>query len=218
MSSGANQHMNAKYLLKVDIKNCYQSIRPHHVISSILENCKPSAQRTRAINLLPQCFINNGRTIYLPTGSPTSSILCNIALTPIDIRIEALTSLEGYVYTRYLDDIAISTTQNRRWTLIDDISNIISSYSLQINKKKTRWNTKNSDKMIVTGLSLSERKIPREMRQMLRARLHNLACSGQPFDKETEGYLAYVSSVDKTTLNWLIRGYQKSRIKYGQVK
>ena len=148
----------------------------------------------------------------LPTGSPTSPILCNISLSHIDKLVTKIAKKNDYVYTRYMDDLNISTKkENRDWPLINEIKNLLITEEYPINHKKTKWYGKgNNDAKIVAGINL-ETISRREIKRLVRARLNNLAKSNKPFDHITNGYLAYIKSIDQITYNKLINYYHKRK-------
>jgi retron-type reverse transcriptase len=212
----ADRHQGARHLLKVDIKGCYQAIRQYHVELAILWQCgmAVSPELTEALDSIPLCFCRGKDGDILPTGSPTSPILCNIALTPVDHKVQAIADEAGYTYTRYLDDLILSTeAEKRQWGLLDRVGEVLEFHGFRVNKKKSKWHTRNSDQLIVTGVSLAKRKVERSLKRNLRARLHNIAREGREIDKQTQGYLAYVYSIDPETHQWLLDGYEKSKMR-----
>ena len=56
---------------------------------------------TKALSL---CFLNGG----LPQGTPISPMLTNLMMIPFDHAIAGQLWKDGFVYTRYADDITIS--------------------------------------------------------------------------------------------------------------
>lgn len=224
IACNAKVHEDAKHILRIDIKSCYPSIQPHHVITAIDERKQhfPSSSQTMMHEAIPFCFFDatfiprehrKGRMVVpvLPTGAPTSPILCNIALTPIDYAIEKLIQGTDYKYTRYMDDIHLSTASNTRdWGLIQKVTKILNERNLQVNKKKTQWLTVATDNTVVTGVSLStDSKVPKEFKRMLRAKLQNLARGKKDLDAETKGCLAYVKSIDEQKYQKFLEYYER---------
>jgi hypothetical protein len=203
-------HIGAKYLLKVDLSDCYQNVTYEKVLRQILKFDSNNPLREEMIDNLDHCFIEWKGKRVLPTGAPTSPILCNIALTLIDERVQRISKQTGYAYTRYMDDLNLSTTSNERcWPLIKSISAIINASGYPVNKKKTKWYGRgNNDAKIVAGVSL-ESISRRQIKRLIRARLQNLAVNNEPIDIVTKGYLAYINSIDKKTYDQLYSYYHK---------
>jgi hypothetical protein len=207
-------HLGAKYLLKVDLSDCYQHISLEQAYKRIHNEFPDSSLKEEMLENLPNCFINwNGKTM-LPTGAPTSPILCNIVLSEVDYYVNKVAHRYDYAYTRYMDDLCLSThRQYREWSLIDRVTGILTANNFKVNKKKTKWYGKgNNDAKIVAGISL-ESVSRREIKRLMRARLQNLAASRKPIDAVTNGYLAYVKSIDEKTYNQL-HIYYKKRLEY----
>lgn len=213
IGDNARVHENAKHVLRIDISKCYQSINMRHVWNGF---DLPIALDLKIIfkQALWPCMLwdIDGDRSYLPTGAPTSPILCNIALKPIDIEVQALADHYGYKYTRYIDDLHLSTdAEHRDWELIDKIKDILKKHNLKPNIKKCRWQTNNdNDNLIITGVRVGQKsKVPREYARMVRARLNNLARSQMQIDIETRGCLAYISSIDQAKHDSLLKYYNR---------
>jgi hypothetical protein len=216
----AVRHSEAKYVLRIDISKCYPSVTANLVRKGI-RHVEKYGWINAAEKLAGFCFIwkkdKDGKMVQvLPTGAPTSPILCNIALTPLDLEVQAIAEKHGYVYTRYIDDLHLSTTDDtRHWDLISEVSEAIERQGLRVNKRKTKWYTVGAnDKVIITGVRIKQGcSVPREFTRTIRARLQNLAKEHKPIDSETQGCLAYIYSVDPERHNSLLEYYNR-RLNY----
>lgn len=214
VADNARVHEGAQFLLKVDIKGCYQAIRLQKV-----QQAFPAGEWWKIVASglkLGFCRETPLDPWMLPTGAPTSPILCNIALTPLDRELSALAREENYRYTRYLDDMIFSTKAKRRkWSLIDEVTDRIRNHGYKPNHKKTKWLTRDVDVLAVTGVSVGKMNAAsREIKRSTRARLHQLAMAGMPLDQYTQGYLAYIKSIDEHAYIKLFNYYQRKRREY----
>jgi len=214
VADNARVHTGARYLLKVDIKGCYQAIRYQTTMRSF-----PAGEWWSIVKSglkLGFCRQSPLDPWMLPTGAPTSPILCNIALTPLDKELSAIAREENYRYTRYLDDMIFSTTAARRkWSLIDEVTERIRNHGYKPNQKKTRWLTRDTDVLAVTGVSVGRMNAAsREIKRSTRTRLFQLAMAGLPIDQYTQGYLAYIKSIDEYAYVKLLNYYQRKRREY----
>ena len=213
----AKAHKGFKHILRMDIKSCYQSIHRYHINNALnhLIHSRMTHETTIMLECLNFCFYGNySEVMILPTGAPTSPILCNIALTLVDIDITLLLKGKGYTYTRYMDDLHISTKNTeRQWNLIDEVTSILNTHDLTVNKKKTRWMTNSPDeKIIVTGVNIGNgSNLPRDFRRMLRVKLHNLAQNREDLDAETQGCLAYVKSIDEPRYHQFLEYFERRK-------
>ena len=82
----------------------------------------------------------------LPQGSPASPIMSNIYLLEFDYLLtELLRNLnKHFVYTRYADDILISSREMFGWReVVRLVEELLTPYDLTLNKDKIRYGSKN---------------------------------------------------------------------------
>ena len=162
--SNAKKHRKNRYFLKMDFKDFFPSIkwgdfRP--IISEWHRKTTLDWKLTKdAQNLIRQtCFYLKDS---LPIGYPSSPIISNAVMFTIDDEITNLLSdREEYgnaIYTRYADDLVISTDKK---DVCNDIYNVIcelikktDSPKLSLNPKKTKRGSNTSGSALVTGLRI----------------------------------------------------------------
>lgn len=88
----------------------------------------------------------------LPQGAPTSPMLSNIVMKPLDIMISEYAKENSLVYTRYADDITISGEDGIDRHL-KSVAKIIEECGFKINKKKSHTMNSKSGKMVTGWLS-----------------------------------------------------------------
>ncbi|WP_201597552.1 reverse transcriptase family protein [Psychrobacter vallis] len=176
-----------------------------------------------------QVVQQNGTTYYvalsdraLPQGAPTSPALTNIVCLNLDRRLTGLADKVGLRYSRYADDLTFSLPASSTsiennvqanvqpadhnqliGQLLGSVQKILREEGFTLNNDKTRvirtGNQHNVTGMVVNGEGVP--RVPRHIKRMLRAALHNLA-SGQPLrDGETletlSGYAAWIASAEQ---------------------
>ncbi len=164
--TNAMAHTGFRYSLSMDIKDFFPSVKPHHLADFY--------NRIEPIIKPELLFINNS----LPQGFPTSPILSNLAMIPVDNTIaEQLKQLnQPFSFTRYADDITVSFNEI---TLLQTIKNIITDtlqqYGFAINPKKTLLQDGMYRRRIITGVAIEKDKIfpPRLIKRKIRAAKHN---------------------------------------------
>lgn len=208
----AQLHLNAMNILKVDIKQCYPSITIHHLVDALMVQEGGPAFLEDLDKIAKLCFLEKDGQLVLPTGAPTSPILCNLALYPIDLEVQSIANQYGYTYSRYIDDMIFSNTQaTRHWELKKIIEATLQKHSLKPNFKKSRW-SKRSDRMVVTGVRINgQDRVPKDFSRLLRAKLQNLAKDKKEIDQETRGCLAYVRSIDPEKYEDFLRYYERRK-------
>ena len=208
IADNAEPHHNSSIILKLDIKDFF----PNTDIPKILEgiNSIPPENNIFSRDIVNPILLLGtvplGPNRILPIGAPTSPILANIAATPIDYLIEEVANIYHFKYTRYVDDITLSSNRGRDSRLLDEIQDIIYMAGYRLNNKKTQWiESCENKKYEVTGVKLetekSNIKVPRDVRRLVRARLNNIAAKNEKIDEVTNGYLAYIQAIDIEAYN-----------------
>lgn len=162
----------------------------------------------------------------LPQGAPTSPALTNIVCLNLDRRLTGLADKVGLRYSRYADDLTFSLPPSPTdienngqvnvqpdvqpddhnqliGQLLGSVHKILREEGFTLNNEKTRiirmGNQHNVTGMVVNGEGVP--RVPRSIKRMLRATLHNLD-SGQPLRSgeslETlSGYAAWIASAER---------------------
>lgn len=131
------QHISNKGFVKYDIKKFFNSIRKSKLLKSIMKHLEINKRYERELkDILETCYYNN----KLPLGLVLSPILSDIFLKDFDSdMIEKLDS-EEISYTRYADDIMISSKNIVNEEFCKKIDSIITTeletVRLEINEKK----------------------------------------------------------------------------------
>lgn len=99
--TAADQHVNAKWVYSVDIKDFFPST-PRYAVSDSLENLGYPEAGAKLISKL--CCYGE----FLAQGSPASPILANIVMNETDQKLLEIANKYGIRYTRYADDIVFS--------------------------------------------------------------------------------------------------------------
>ena len=108
-----HQKNESKWFATFDFKDFFGSIsidflmQQFSLIYPFSEICKNEEYKTILQHTMSLCFLNGG----LPQGTPISPMLTNIIMIPIDhlISREIRALNKRFVYTRYCDDIQISS-------------------------------------------------------------------------------------------------------------
>lgn len=140
-----HQRNNSKWFLKLDFHNFFGSTTFDFLISQI-KKIYPFCEIFKGERYpwleqaLSLCFLNGG----LPQGTPTSPMLTNLMMIPMDYKISkyAKTHSPHLVYTRYADDICISSDRLfDRKEVEGTICEILTEFKapFTLNKSKTRF-------------------------------------------------------------------------------
>lgn len=99
----ASRHCGAKSLLKLDIKNFFENVHEGSVLEVFRQILKYDDLVAR---VLTRIVMHDGG---LPQGGITSSYLAALSLHDVESRVVERLRLKRLVYTRYVDDITISS-------------------------------------------------------------------------------------------------------------
>lgn len=189
--NNANFHKNKKWVLNLDINNFFPSIS-HSRIERVFQCLGCSNDVSRILTNLTT-FNKN-----LPQGAPTSPAISNLILFNFDKRIINLCRNNGFYYSRYIDDITISS--NRDLTIIHStISNILKQEGFNDQKNKGGVLHPEMEK-IVTGLIVNKNNLrPNEVficNLLTDIEMINLGDTSNKTVNRLNGRLAFLKSVN----------------------
>ena len=222
--SAVRNHANSRHFYQTDISDFFNSIT-----ADIVTNCvrggfehipvtDVEAYLTRIISLVTI----DGK---LPLGFSTSPTISNAVLLPLDNKLSAYCISKNLIYTRYSDDITISTREKSSLDELDDIiGNILSAdwlLNFKINKNKTKI-TSIGRKIKILGaviLPNGHVSLDRKIKNKIETKLHlylNKRDNIPEFSQldldetldELSGFLNYANTIDSAYVD-------KLRYKYG---
>lgn len=106
--------------------------------------CHDFGYREELEKALSLCFLDGG----LPQGTPTSPMLTNMMMIPIDHALRKMASEHKprLVYTRYADDMLFSSEYTFHWTDVQNkVVDILASFDAPfvLNPEKSRYGSRN---------------------------------------------------------------------------
>lgn len=105
-----HQYNNSKWFLKIDLKDFFGSCNKAFIKQQLKKLFLLHEINDESLDaLINIATLNDG----LPQGTPLSPIITNLIMVPIDYAINKALQAEGnFVYTRYADDLLISSKYN----------------------------------------------------------------------------------------------------------
>lgn len=186
--SNAKVHLKRKYILNIDLKDFFPSVNFGRIRGLFMSF--PFNFNTQIATIIARiCCINN----QLPQGAPTSPIISNLICRYLDVQLFEFSKNKNCLYTRYADDITISSNNNIfNNTFLSNIKNIIEKNGFLINEDKLRINTPYNRKE-VTGIIVNEKlNVKRRYLKLIRAILYNWEKKGYE-DAQKSFYSKFLS-------------------------
>lgn len=214
--TNAEPHIGKKFILKMDLKDFFPSIHVRRV-QGFWAGIYPSAVATALALLMTACdrieTQHQGETRYISTGerhlvqgAPTSPAMANILAYNVDYRLSGIADTKDVAYTRYADDLTLSSDDEDSLLRVMDVANrIIADEGFVVNEDKTRI-MRQSTRQVIAGVVVNEKlSTPREVRRTLRAILHKAQYTGLDaqnrdnhphFRAYVRGMIAYIHAVN----------------------
>jgi RNA-directed DNA polymerase len=183
IGTNAQEHAGKKWILNVDLLDFFPSINFGRVRGLFI--AAPYALPENVATVLAQLCCYNRK---LPQGAPTSPIISNMVAARLDSKLQRLARRHRCHYTRYADDITISSDRDTfpsglgspthglnspSVSLSPELISVIEGNGFKINPSKSRL-IRSDRRQEVTGLTVNhmpnvQRRYVRRIRAMLHA-------------------------------------------------
>lgn len=191
----AKRHCSSKWVYSVDIENFFPTTYEDVVKDSLLT----LGYSQKAVNLIvPLCCYHRS----LAQGSPASPVLSNLVLQDIDVKLGNIANMRDVVYTRYVDDLVFSGSNEFAEDIKKEISELFDTTGWNLSKEKEHFaNSTIGQRLKVHGLLVHGEKVrlTKGYRNKIRAYKH-LIKTGKVKEKDASrvlGHINYADSVEK---------------------
>lgn len=186
--SNARPHARKEAVLALDVKDCFPSITPALVVK-VFERLSFQGEAVKVLALLTTF------RFQLPQGAPTSPGLANLALRGIDVRMIGLARQQGFFYTRYVDDLAISG----RWRLRKFLrlhQRIVQADGFRLKEKKSLMFQ--NEPQVITNLIVNRKvNLPKSKRAEIQKEAMEVMKTGQSkISESTLGKIAWARLIN----------------------
>ncbi len=166
IATNAKRHIGKEIVIKMDVKDFFPSITFERVLGMFISLGYP-----RQVSLLlTRLATHNGR---LPIGAPTSPAISNIICRKLDKRFSRLGEKMGFDYSRYADDLTISSNNKGVNKMIPFFKEIMEDEGFEINESKMRI-LRSGGRQKVTGIVVNKKpNIEKREIRKLRAVIYN---------------------------------------------
>lgn len=202
----ATMHSGSNPILKLDFEKFFNSITAE-AWTRYLSSQKTISLSRREITLLTRAlFWGEGKADprCLSIGAPTSPLVSNVLMFAFDVEMSTFSTIHGITYTRYADDITVSSRDIRTLQLFErhlrQYINRIRTPALTLNEEKRAIYSAGNRRM-VTGLILTpdgKVSIGRDRKREISALIHRFSLGILPYDRHgyLHGMLAFAVSIE----------------------
>lgn len=197
-------HASAKYLLKLDFTDFFPSLKESAIRHRLAEDTSYSEKEKWIVCQLLCKRNRKTDDLELSIGAPSSPFISNYLMWEFDEKLTEFCTLNHAKYSRYADDLAISTSMPHTLDIIkskvDEILEELSYLSLSLNETKTVNVSKKNHRSLV-GLSLANDgsvSVGRLEKRKLRATMNAMVNGKLPKEDipGLRGKLAFIYSID----------------------
>ncbi|WP_170304339.1 retron St85 family RNA-directed DNA polymerase [Duganella radicis] len=199
----ARLHARNKYLLKIDFKDFFPSIGARDFKRHAIKYLAIDARLASELALL-LFRRDEHKRFTLSIGAPSSPVLSNTLMYEFDSKLSEFCEPKGITYSRYADDLALSTNKphelDTAFKFINELLNDLAYPRLTINQEKTVFASKKHQRKL-TGLTLTNAgdiSLGRERKREIRAMADHYRKGKLEGNRhgQLKGWLAFALSVE----------------------
>ncbi|WIL43059.1 retron St85 family RNA-directed DNA polymerase [Pantoea agglomerans] len=209
-------HCSNQYLLKMDFRNFFLSIKPHNLINYF--QTKGVVLTESDIFVIEHLFfwkLRRNSPLRLSIGAPSSPKLSNVIMYDFDEKISLKCSKMNIIYSRYADDITFSSHVKGSLfeipRIVRETLNEVNLKNIKINHQKTVFSSRKFNRHI-TGVTITTEghlSLGRDRKRLLRSKIHRFINEKLTL-KETaslKGELGYAKFIEYSFYQSMIDKY-----------
>ena len=217
IKNNAIAHAENAYLSKFDFKDFFTSIKAKDLQMHFMQHISNdySSEDIAFISRVSCIHLKGASELCLSIGSPSSPLLSNSVMYDFDERINFWCESQNIVYTRYADDLTLSSNEpNTSKNIERELRSAIkdSSYPrLRVNNKKTIHLSK-KNRRLVTGIFINNEgsiSLGRDRKRLISALIHKFTI--QQLDPnlypKLQGLLGFALDVEPLFFNSMKNKY-----------
>lgn len=205
--TNALPHRRAEAALVIDLKSAYSQVTRERLHQTL----RRAGSEGDTLECLLDLTVDDA--LGLPQGAATSNALFNLACHELDEALTQAAVREGMRYTRYVDELTISSRSEIPYALRARIVSTIESLGWRVNPRKVRYFEATHGALEITGVSVHDEKVtlPKRRIEELRTLLHRALTDSTITREVIEGKMSQVRRVyGKKLPRRLRRAYVKA--------
>lgn len=204
IKDNAEMHMRNTYLLKMDFKDFFPSIKPTDLVNHCEKYYGELDQRDSVMISKLFFWKPKDSTLKLSIGAPSSPFISNTVMYDFDCLIFEKAKALNITYTRYADDLTFTSNQQGILFGIPEVvkntCQEIDYPKLQINEEKTVFSSKANNRHITGIVITNEGKISlgRDRKRKIKSFVFKCKNGGLNEDEieYLKGNIAFAKSVE----------------------
>lgn len=226
----AERHSRNPYLLKTDINNFFNSIKPSvfwEVLEDVFQKGKWISKKFHDDLVNDKKYVNellfwrpgkNSKQLILSIGAPSSPVISNFCMFGFDEEISDICRRQDIIYSRYADDLTFSSKNANvlpkfikvvRSKLNDSFSGI-----LILNQQKTILTSKARKRQITGIIITNDQKlsIGRDKKRYVKHQVHQFILRNLSEEevRSLQGYLSFVKHIEPLFIESLRKKYSNA--------
>lgn len=209
-------HCANDYLLKMDFKNFFLSIRPFNLLRNLKDfGIELTDTDIFVIENLFFWKLRRSSPLRLSIGAPSSPKISNVVMYFFDSEMTKKCAALGITYSRYADDLTFSTKEKGVLfsvpKLVREVLNGVKLRNIKINHEKTVFSSRKFNRHI-TGVTITtdgHLSLGRERKRLLRSKIHHYI-NGVLSSKEIltlKGEMGYAKFIEHSFYQSMISRY-----------
>ena len=180
IKDNAELHRHSNYVLKLDFKHFFHSIRPKILFNQLEHHqIKLSEIDQTILSFIFFWREKKDSPLKLSIGAPSSPVLSNFIMYRFDEMLNQFCEKHQCIYSRYADDITISSKYHfYDLNFPQHVQNLLDQEfqgKIKLNAQKTKYLTR-KHRRFVTGITLTndaKLSIGRQQKRLLSAKIHH---------------------------------------------
>lgn len=214
IKKNAMKHKGSNFIFHTDIKNFFPSITREMLLDFFKENddiTKELKLSKKDIDLILDICLYRGMNLTI--GSVASPRIANIFMHDFDISLnEGISKFGNLVYTRYADDIIISSKNYIDNEIVKVVDRELNKVNLIRNPDKTYFMSK-QHKRQVTGVVIDNNSnkitVGNKKYKEFQRKIYNFLVKGEGDISRILGYLSFIEDLNKEQYEQLKTIYSK---------
>lgn len=210
----AAQHRNSNFICHTDIKNFFPSITSETLMNFFARNRDITHRldlTDEDLELIKDICLYKGERLVV--GSVASPRIANVVMYQFDVELyQALSETGKFIYTRYADDIVISSKEYIDEGVLDIIKEKMQQYGFSMNMKKTFFmNMRRQRKItgVVIDNNRNELTIGNKKYKEIKREIYTYLVKGEGNAEHIKGYLSYIRGINQKQYEQLKQIYEK---------